>query len=111
MAASVSASPSKNDRPSSSRSNFSKSLAQRASAARIAGQFRLSSGVRKSPEHADQEIRLQRGLRPVHPAVDASPRERIVRPEFPGAMARGEIAEDGVGFPNDRIVIPDHGDA
>jgi len=25
---------------------------------------------------ADQEIRLQRGLRPVHPAVDAGPRER-----------------------------------
>ena len=38
------------------------------------------------------------------------PRERIVRPKAT-AVARGEIAQDGVRFPNDVPAIGNHGNA
>src|SRR5882724_9829277 len=66
-------------------------------------------GSIESPEHADQEIRLQRGLRPVHPAVDNSANRRIARPEMSGAMTRGQIAKNGVRFPNRRITVLNDG--
>jgi len=55
-----------------------------------------------------EEIRLQRGLRPVHPTLDARPRGWIVGPEAPGAVTRGEIAKDGVRLPHDSVAIGDH---
>jgi hypothetical protein len=70
--------------------------------------LRFGSSI-EAPEYAHQEVRLQRRLRPVHPAVDPGTRRGIGRPEAAGAIARGEITQDGVGFPHHGFAIPDHG--
>src|SRR6187200_594854 len=59
----------------------------------------------EAPEDAHEKVRLQRRLRPVHPAVDLRARAGIVRPE--AAMARSEITQDRMRFPHDGAVIVD----
>ena len=60
------------------------------------------------PEHAEQEIGLQRGLRPVHPALDARARSRIRAPELLRAVARREVPQNRVRLPDHRAAVVDH---
>ena len=64
-----------------------------------------------SPEHPIEKIRLQRALRPIHPAVGQRALRRIVAPELTAAVTGREIAKDCMRFPDDRSVIVDDGDA
>jgi hypothetical protein len=48
-------------------------------------------------------------LRPIHPAIDACARDGISGPEWRGAMARRQIAKDGVRFPYNGIAVLNHG--
>ena len=45
---------------------------------------------------------------PVHPAVGRRPHGRVRRPQAAGVVARGQIADDGVGFPQHQAVVLDH---
>ena len=65
----------------------------------------------EAPEDAHEKVRLQRRLRPVHPAVDLRTLAGIVGPEALAAMARGQIAQDRVRLPHDHAVIVDDRDA
>ena len=60
-----------------------------------------------APENAHQEIRLERRLRPVHPAIDARALGRVRGPQAAAVMAGGQIPENGVGFPHRQIAILD----
>ncbi len=50
-----------------------------------------------------------RGL-PVDPLVDPGPRLRLARVEPGGAITRGQVADDAVGFPQGEVAILDHRD-
>src|SRR4029450_12252021 len=63
-----------------------------------------------SPEHPVEKIRLQRALRPIHPAVGEREVPPIFAPERPPAVTGREIAKDCMRFPDDRSVVVDDGD-
>ena len=62
-----------------------------------------------------QEGRAQGGLPlgglPVHPAVGIGAHTGIGGPQRARAIARGQIAHDGVGFPEHEAAVVDHGHA
>src|SRR5690242_19335648 len=65
----------------------------------------------ETPEHAGQEVRLQRGLRPIHPALPLRAGCRVLAPEAAVAVAGDEIAQDRVRFPYGGFAVDDDGHA
>src|SRR5579859_1001086 len=66
-------------------------------------------GAVVAPEDAAEESGLQGGLGPVHPAVDRGPGRWIVGPKRSLAVARREVAEDGVRLPHRQVAVLQHG--
>src|SRR5438477_5749471 len=58
-----------------------------------------------SPEDTNQEIGLERRLRPIHPAVDLGSLARILQPESARTVAGSQISKDRMRLPNDCAVI------
>src|SRR6266508_642846 len=63
-----------------------------------------------SPEHTVEKIRLQRALRPIHPAVAQRALRRTFAPELAATVTGREIAKDRMRFPHHRSVVVDDGD-
>src|ERR1043166_5545338 len=61
----------------------------------------------EAPEHAGEEIRLQGRVRPVHPALPVRARGRVLAPERACAVARREVAQDRVRFPQRGLAVDD----
>src|SRR5262245_9923306 len=61
------------------------------------------------PKDANQVIRLQSALRPIHPSVGQRALSWIVVPQSSRAVTGGDITQYRMGLPNDSAVVVDNG--